>query len=366
MRFFIQQYQAILTASLVCVYMNLNYFNLSGSEFLERTETVAQKISVYLGLALLAASVLIPSAMAKVIYSHQKCGQLTTSKFQTAYGTLVNGLNMKSKNPQVPFWNVITLFRWGIQISVFVFLKDVPGIQIIINLIMSQLFTILISKVRPLEPGSEKAWIKINPNYFKILNEIMVTYYLIFMLLLTDITSDQDLRIAFGMGELAILGLCVFINVMKAALEGINEICRRRDGKNKTKLASKNYLEHTKIQGQGASQEMPSTLQNVKTKKFKKKNRIQRVNNKSDVTIVELEEDTPASAYGNKQFRTNDFQRAQLNYQRALSDDALRRASQLAIQQNLIAISTSTRGREQESNSSIHLTPYEVECEKGI
>ncbi|TNV87110.1 hypothetical protein FGO68_gene13713 [Halteria grandinella] len=228
MRFFIQQFQTILTASLICVYLNLNGFNLTYSQFLERTDSTASKISVYLGLVLLLGSIIAPIAMAKIVYSNQRDGSLMTPQFQERYGTLFDGLNIASNKGLVPYWNVITLFRWGIQISMFVFLKDAPTAQIVINLIMSQLFTILVAHLRPFASGYA-SWIKVDPNNFKVLNEILVTYYLIFMLILTDVTSDIDIRENFGIGELVIIGLCVLSNLLKASLEGINELMRRKD-----------------------------------------------------------------------------------------------------------------------------------------
>ncbi|TNV87328.1 hypothetical protein FGO68_gene10154 [Halteria grandinella] len=99
------------------------------------------------------------------------------------------------------------------------------------------MFTILVGQVRPFaNQSSREAWVNIDENHFKIFNEILVTYYLIFMLLLTDITSDYELRIAMGMVELAIIGLCVLSNILKAALAGINELRRRRAEKRRREL----------------------------------------------------------------------------------------------------------------------------------
>ncbi|TNV87074.1 hypothetical protein FGO68_gene14905 [Halteria grandinella] len=260
--------------------MNLNGFNLSYSHFLELTESSSKKISVYLGLALLLGSVLIPIAMAKIIYSYQREGSLTTPKFQERFGTLLDGLNVENyKSPLIPYWNVITVFRWGIQISVFVFLKDAPAIQIIINLIMSQLFTILVVYLKPFSSASKQAtWVKVDPNDFKVLNEVLVTYYLIFMLLLSDITIDYDLRIAFGMVELAIIGLCVLSNLLKAFLEGINELKRRRALKQRKALHTLKHLpppsNHPTISQTHSftdlSHELPDTFIAAKPKKKKK------------------------------------------------------------------------------------------------
>ncbi|TNV87083.1 hypothetical protein FGO68_gene13711 [Halteria grandinella] len=130
MRFAIQQYQAILLSSLVCVNLSLNSFHISPSQFQQITETVGEKMSVYLGIALFAASILVPLAMGMVVYLHQRAGTLMSSKFQQRYGTLLEGLDVSARsNFLKPYWSVITLFRWGFQISMFVFLKDFPDIS---------------------------------------------------------------------------------------------------------------------------------------------------------------------------------------------------------------------------------------------
>ncbi|TNV87100.1 hypothetical protein FGO68_gene11553 [Halteria grandinella] len=235
-RFIIQQYQAIMISSLVCVFHNLNGFHLSYGEYLEKTATVGQKISAYIGIALLAGSLIAPIAMAWVINKHQREGTLMSTRFKENYGTLVDGLK-EGAHWIIPYWNVIILFRWAIQISIFVLLKEASAVQIIINLVISQMFTILVVYLRPFQNQSScEAWVNIDENNFKIFNEIIVTYYLIFMLLLTDIASDNEQRLFIGMVELAIIGLCVFSNILKAGIVGINELKRRKAVKRRKEL----------------------------------------------------------------------------------------------------------------------------------
>ncbi|TNV87084.1 hypothetical protein FGO68_gene13712 [Halteria grandinella] len=104
----------------------------------------------------------------------------------------------------------------------------------------------------------------------------MVTYYLIFMLLLTDITSDYDVRVAIGMIELAIIGLCVLSNIFKAALAGINELRRRRAQKRKRELlqlfsrapkAAIKYTDQTKLE----NSDIPSASQDPRIIPIKQK-----------------------------------------------------------------------------------------------
>ncbi|TNV87030.1 hypothetical protein FGO68_gene3094 [Halteria grandinella] len=256
MRFAIQQYQAIMISSLVCIYYKLDGFNLSQAEFLARTESLGQKISAYTGIALFAGGFLAPIAMAGVIYKHQRAGTLMTTQFNDIYGTLIDGLRVGT-HWIVPYWNVITLFRWAIQISAFVLLKEAPAVQIIINLIISHIFTILVAYLRPLASRSSlEAWGKIDENHFKIFNEILVTYYLVFLLLLTDITSDFELRIQIGMIELAIISLCVLSNILKAGLIGIKELRRRRELKRKKEL---HILSQVQAQTTQQTTEQPAT-----------------------------------------------------------------------------------------------------------
>ncbi|TNV87089.1 hypothetical protein FGO68_gene15224 [Halteria grandinella] len=114
----------------------------------------------------------------------------------------------------------------------FVFLNEFPGVQIIANIIISLIFTTLVAYVKPYEAmNSSDAWVNIDENHFKMFNEIMVTYYLIVMMLLTDITSDYEIRTPIGMLELAIIGMCVLSNIIKAGIAAVNELRRRRADK---------------------------------------------------------------------------------------------------------------------------------------
>ncbi|TNV87158.1 hypothetical protein FGO68_gene6251 [Halteria grandinella] len=378
----IQQYQTILISSLITIKLYLNTFTLSLEDYQSKTSNLADSISVYLALAFLTICIIFPIAMISIIYRNQP--KLKSVAFQESYGTLIQGLRVRVRAKKIrekvtPYWNVIAMVRWGASIVTFVFLKDAPAIQIILNIMLSLLFTILTAYIKPFESGTANS--SINENSFKIFNEILVTYYLILMLMLTDITTDQDLRKIVGLAELGIIGVCVLSNIIKAVLAGINELCRRRKLKQAKQLPIQSKspaLKHPII--------TPSIKQKISLKPkrslTKKKTKRNTFSTNNDLSLTDLtspscyvfdeREDARIREAKGDQISRNEvylpfhggLQPAQFSYSRAIADEVLRRASLFRVQQNLLT--NPTLGRESAYKSTLHLPPEQKYYEQGI
>ncbi|TNV87266.1 hypothetical protein FGO68_gene16469 [Halteria grandinella] len=268
------------------------------------------------------------------------------------------------------------MLRWGASIGTFVFLKDSPAIQIILNIKLSIIFTILTAFVKPYESGTSKY--SLNENSFKIFNEILVTYYLIFMLLLTDITSDQDLRKIVGFSELGIIGICVISNIIKAVLARINELLRRNKLKQAQQLLNQSKAPTTTIPAGTAQTKELIQLKTKSNKEKLAKHSTYSTNNDLSLTDItsspcyaldddnQIEENKHADNARElmkkeeiERFRRNEVylpfhgepKPEQFTYSRAIADEVLRRASQLRVQQHLLT--DPTLGRESDYKSTL-------------
>ncbi|TNV86941.1 hypothetical protein FGO68_gene16476 [Halteria grandinella] len=228
-RFFIQQYQAILISSLLSIALNLN--NYQTQSFKESIDSYGKRFSVFLGIILLIVSFGFPLLLVKIIYKHRR--ELQTSEFNNKYGTVLEDLRLGKNDSSirdkiVPYFNIIVLYRWGIQISVLVLLSEFLALQILISLVLSIAFTIIVFQLKPYE--SHVGYISINENYFKVFNEAIVIYYLIVMMMLTDLIYDNDeIRLFAGLCQFSIIFVSVFCNILKSAVIGINVLLLKRE-----------------------------------------------------------------------------------------------------------------------------------------
>ncbi|TNV86994.1 hypothetical protein FGO68_gene13774 [Halteria grandinella] len=235
-RFFIQQYQAILTASLINIFQALNNFSISQEEFSFQIDTAGRKLSVYLALALFALSLILPFVFALVICKNRT--QLNTKAFTQKYGTLLEGLNLSYSSKLIPYFNVLSLIRWAFSLYVLIYLQPYPLIQIIILAYLTLVFSYLTFTFQPYE--SQEGFFNINENHFKVFNEVLVFYYLFAMVLLTDFNTYEEVREKAAFAELSIICLSVFSNLIKALLVGFNEIIKKVQNKQAKKYSMEN------------------------------------------------------------------------------------------------------------------------------
>ncbi|TNV87209.1 hypothetical protein FGO68_gene4767 [Halteria grandinella] len=236
-RFLIQQYQSIFISSLIAINLTLNSFQLSQEDFLSLTQTFAQQLDVFTSLILLLIGTIMPLVMAVIIRQFRKVRKLKSPLFIAKYGTIMEGIKNVKKGEITGmqsialYWNAIMIARWGMSIAIFVYLKDQASLQVICLLMISLLFTSLVAYAKPFNIDDTRAqggFFVINENYFKLLNEIFVSYYLIVLMMLTDITPDIEFRATFGMIELGIVVTCVLTNVFKSILAITNQYLIRK------------------------------------------------------------------------------------------------------------------------------------------
>ncbi|TNV86841.1 hypothetical protein FGO68_gene12393 [Halteria grandinella] len=229
-RFFIQQYQAILISSLLCIDLSLNSFQISSEDLKQSLDTPGNRFSVFLGLLLFFLSIGIPLLMIRIIYKNRN--NLQTSEFQDKYGTLLEGLQLRIAEASlraklIPYFSNLVLLRWGIQLAILVFMSEILSLQIILSFTISFCFTIIVYEIQPYE--SYPGYFNINENYFKVFNEVLVTYYLIVMMTLTDLVyQDDEIRSNAGLCQFTMIFVIVFCNIAKSALIGINALIKKR------------------------------------------------------------------------------------------------------------------------------------------
>ena len=141
---------------------------------------------------------------ASVVYKYSKLNQLESEEFKNKYGTLTEGLNLRTTAGK--YWNVITLMRWNVLSVVLVVLRDHFEMQIIALLVMSVVTQVIIIRGRPMEDTGE--------HRMSIFNEIMVTLYLYLLVSLTDYNGENPLREQCGVVLLGVVLSAIGVNLL--------------------------------------------------------------------------------------------------------------------------------------------------------
>ncbi|TNV87376.1 hypothetical protein FGO68_gene11805 [Halteria grandinella] len=223
-RFFIQQYQAIFIAASLNLYLGLQNFSLTLEKYESITSTAGDKMSTFSSLIMLPICAFLPFAMTLIIRSYQSEKQLKSSDYEKKFGTLTEGLriserkNQNAKDLLSPYWNVFTLLRWAISIVIFVYLKDSPGLQVGLLYLLSLFMQSLLLHIKPIAwTGYHQIWaVPLEENYFKFVNEFLITCYLLLSVSLTDYNDYPDLRDNLGLLVLSTILLCVLANLIRA------------------------------------------------------------------------------------------------------------------------------------------------------
>lgn len=114
----------------------------------------------------------------------------------------VNTKNFCGRN-----WNLLLMLRWFYTHSILVFLRDYPLLQI---------FCLLFASI-----SAQAAYILFQPisslvdNCFSFINEILVSFYLYFLLGITNLNADISSREYFAEMLLIIVALSFAINYIK-------------------------------------------------------------------------------------------------------------------------------------------------------
>ena len=117
-----------------------------------------------------------------VIHKHK--GRYDLEEFKFSYGAIIEGLNSDTKAGR--YWNPLILMRWGITISIMLFLNQHSAAQILVLLVVSVIFQIIIVISNPMTDKRDQimTWII----------EISVSIYLYILLCLTDFMGENTVR----------------------------------------------------------------------------------------------------------------------------------------------------------------------------
>ncbi|TNV87952.1 hypothetical protein FGO68_gene897 [Halteria grandinella] len=190
LRFLMQQYPPLIISSLINMY-----------EF--KFDTPGKMLSSSLSVVIIGLSQLITLALLyKVNYS-----DFRSAEFVSKYGTLLEGINLKSVIGRN--WSVLVMIRWTVTSVIMVLFREYYYLQAQTLLVISVVFLMLINLGEPFQ-------VRID-NYMSSFNEAMVSAYLytLMMLMLTDQNQPEELRDQLGNVLIAIISLSSIINVAK-------------------------------------------------------------------------------------------------------------------------------------------------------
>lgn len=106
------------------------------------------------------------------------------------------------------------LIRWVLTASIMVFLRDLPAIQIMTLQALSIAWSMIIMGGMPYERPTD--------NYLQLLNEAMITAYLLMLASLTDFSAINPFKNEIAWIMLGSILLNIGINILKALIDIIN------------------------------------------------------------------------------------------------------------------------------------------------
>jgi hypothetical protein len=107
----------------------------------------------------------------------------TIQEFNKKYSALTSDLRETSSNRIVKFWKALNLLRWFLTIIILTTMTSYPVLQMQALIILSWVQQILIFKCQPYESKLT--------NFVTFINELAVSIYLYFSLLLSDYLECQ-------------------------------------------------------------------------------------------------------------------------------------------------------------------------------
>ena len=152
-----------------------------------KTETFGDWINTIFTYSFITICSLAPLIFGLIIYKNTN--NLKTPIFQNKYGELSIELRKDSKIAQ--YFNIIVLTRWVLSILVFIFLRDSPGLQTSCLLIQSLFMKYFYYKFKPQEESILESYVLLNENNSKIINELFISLYLYFSIMLLMIDNEM-------------------------------------------------------------------------------------------------------------------------------------------------------------------------------
>jgi hypothetical protein len=125
------------------------------------------------------------------------------------FGLLLEGLNPVNiqSTSIVLYWKLFYLIRWILTVSILIFLRDLPALQVILLQLFSFLTLLIYSKTT--------IYFDLWTNRMYILNESAVFVYQFFLLSLLDDSVSADNRNTLGWGLVLVQVSTVGVNLMR-------------------------------------------------------------------------------------------------------------------------------------------------------
>ena len=125
------------------------------------------------------------------------------------FGLLLEGLNPVNiqSTSIVLYWKLFYLIRWFLTVSILIFLRDLPALQVILLQLFSFLTLLIYSKTT--------IYFDLWTNRMYILNESAVFIYQFFLLSLLDDSVSADDRNTLGWGLVLVQVSTVGVNLMR-------------------------------------------------------------------------------------------------------------------------------------------------------
>ncbi|TNV86771.1 hypothetical protein FGO68_gene13310 [Halteria grandinella] len=200
-RFIMQQYSALILAASINMYQEFNSTDPNGF--------ISSSIISWISLASLVPIFVVFARILRQNPISDRCS------------TLTEGLN--TSNWVGKHWKIAFLVRQFSMISILVFLRDHPSLQLV-SLHTSQLFLqSLILLYNPLQNNLE--------NRMCLFNECMVSLYLYFLQVLCLLNDEDTSGVALGWCLLCTLLLSIFVNLAKTFYLIVIELMRKRAGR---------------------------------------------------------------------------------------------------------------------------------------
>ncbi|TNV86985.1 hypothetical protein FGO68_gene12316 [Halteria grandinella] len=192
-RFFIQQFSPMLFSALINLYdmhQNESPGYIIGS-------ILSPIIIIILGIG----TVLL------ILLQYKQRNNQNSNDYIQNYGTLVQGL--RSTSSVGAFWNVLIIIRWTFSVIILICLRDYPGLQVPLLLLLSVKAQFLLILGKPFDERSE--------NIMNFINEVIVSVYVYVLFSLTDFTQQSITSLSEEIGWLLVLIVLftVFMNLVK-------------------------------------------------------------------------------------------------------------------------------------------------------
>ncbi|TNV87962.1 hypothetical protein FGO68_gene17242 [Halteria grandinella] len=169
---------------------------------------------------------LFPLFSIRFIHKHFK--SIESQTFQSRFGIFTENISTMSLSKAL--FNCIDILKLQITILILLKLESHPSLQINFLYFQSIIFQAYIMYVKPFP---EKA-----QNYMQLVNESLVTLYLLTMIILTDYVEQYEFKYISGIILIGIYGISFIVNFFTYVIESVKNIIKRLN----TNKRKQNYV----------------------------------------------------------------------------------------------------------------------------